>query len=75
MTLNAKVTVVKSNATIQSLSVNESDTVNELKIALTEVIDELKLLKEIVVDGIEYKIEFWLGGDLKFLALILGKNF
>ena len=33
MTLNAKVTVVKSNATIQSLSVNESDTVNELKIA------------------------------------------
>ncbi len=48
---------------------------NELKIALTEVLDELKLLKKIVVDGIEYKIEFWLGGDLKFLALILGKNF
>jgi hypothetical protein len=46
---------------------------NELKTALKELLDELKTLKTIEVDGTEYTIEFWLGGDLKFLALVLGK--
>jgi len=44
-----------------------------LKTALKELLDELKTLKTIEVDGTEYTIEFWLGGDLKFLALVLGK--
>jgi hypothetical protein len=47
---------------------------NELKTALQELLDELKVLKTIEIDGIEYTIEFWLGGDLKFLALVLGKH-
>ncbi len=44
----------------------------ELKIALKEILEELTLLKTIEIDGREYTIEFWLGGDLKFLALVLG---
>jgi len=47
----------------------------ELKIALKEIINELKLLKTIEIDGIEYTIESWLGGDLRFLALVLGRYF
>ena len=53
----------------------QKENYNDLKIALKEIIDELKLLKTIEIDGREYTIEFWLGGDLKFLALVLGKCF
>jgi len=45
---------------------------DDLKTALKEIVDELKVLKTIKIDGKMYTIELYLGGDLKFLALILG---
>ncbi len=46
----------------------------DLKIALKELSEKLSELKEIQLDGIRYKIEFWLGGDLKFISLVTGIN-
>ena len=45
---------------------------DDIKIALKEIIDELQDMTTINVDGIEYSLEFYLGGDLKFFAIILG---
>ena len=52
----------------------KSECYDELKISLTELNEALSLLQTITLDGKEYKIEYWLGGDLKFLALVLGMN-
>jgi len=46
----------------------------DLKTALKEIGERLSVLKEIVFEGMTYKIEFWLGGDLKFLLIMLGMN-
>jgi hypothetical protein len=50
----------------------KSECYESLQIALRELIEELSLIEAIQVDDIEYHIIFWLGGDLKFLALALG---
>lgn len=42
------------------------------KDALEDICDEVKRLEEITVDGHTYKINFYLGGEWKFLALITG---
>ena len=39
---------------------------------LKEVTDEIKDIKNTVIDGNEYTIEWFLGGDLKFLVLCTG---
>jgi len=52
----------------------KSESYTELKEALRELSELLSALKEINVDGTIYKIEWWLGGDLKFLLLVLGLN-
>jgi hypothetical protein len=43
-----------------------------LKEALKELVALIKSTKEIDIDGEKYKIEYWLGGDMKFLLLVLG---
>ncbi len=45
----------------------------ELNIALAELIQLLAALKTITVNGFNYDVEFWLGGDLKFLSIVLGR--
>ena len=47
---------------------------DDLKIALKELAEKLSELKEIELDGIIYQIEFFLGGDLKFIAIVIGIN-
>ena len=39
---------------------------------LKEITDEIKDVKNIVIDDIEYTVEWFLGADLKFLALSTG---
>jgi len=46
----------------------------DLRKALTELIDLLSAIEATEIDGKIYDIVFWLGRDLKFLALALGKN-
>ncbi len=65
---------VTGNFSLGTFLIKKED-YDELKIALQEIIEEMKLLKTIEINGKKYAIEFWLGGDLKFLALVLGKDF
>ena len=58
-----------------NLSVLNFKDYNDTKISLKETLDELKVMKTIEVDGTEYSLEFYLGGDLKFIAIVLGKIF
>ena len=46
----------------------------DLRKALKELDEKLSVLKEIVFEGVTYQIEFWLGGDLKFILIMLGMN-
>ena len=43
-----------------------------LKLALEDIRKEVEDLHSIEVDGVSYEIEFFLGGDWKFLALVTG---
>lgn len=46
----------------------------ELRISLKEIIESLENFNSITLNNIEHKIEFYLGGDLKFLANMMGLN-
>jgi len=50
----------------------KSECYESLRKALKELIDLLSLIDETELDGAKYKIVFWSGGDLNFLALALG---
>ncbi len=50
----------------------KSECYEQLHIALKEIIEKLSSLKATRLNGIDHNIIFWLGGDLKFLALALG---
>ena len=51
----------------------KSECYDELKIALKELVILLSEIDTIMSDGFLFKVKFWLGGDLKFLASVLGK--
>ena len=44
----------------------------DLKIELRDIVNEVNTLKNITVDDVSYKIEWFLGDDWKFLALVTG---
>jgi len=49
----------------------------QIKIALSEILqalDKLSKLSEIEVNGLKYRLEFFVGSDLKFLAILYGIN-
>jgi hypothetical protein len=46
-----------------------------LKSALKDLLVLIKNCQEVEIDGVKYKIEYWLGGDMKFLLLVLGNYF
>ena len=56
--------------TIALLNTNED--YDNLQESLSDIADEMKQLKSITVDGKEFTLEFYLGGDWKFLALVTG---
>ena len=47
---------------------------DSLKLALEDIIHEVSELKTIAVGDKEYSIEYYLGGDWKFLALVTGET-
>lgn len=53
----------------------KSECYSSLREALRELVELLKNTNEINIDGVTYKIEYWLGGDMKFLLLVLGNIF
>ena len=61
---------VKGNHTITILKVSED--YNDLAAGLKDIIEEAKDLEVITVEDRVYKIEYFLGGDWKFLACVSG---
>jgi hypothetical protein len=49
-----------------------SESYGEIKEAVTEIEEEIKNLTDIEINGEKSNIEQYLGGDLKFLALVTG---
>ena len=65
----------KSNRTVAII--NGKEDYQTLKTALPDFFDEVNFLIEtgsLLVDGNEVKLEFFLGGDYKFLLMIMGLN-
>ncbi len=60
----------KGNHTIAILKVSEN--YNDLATALKDVIEEASNLNSVSVDGNIYHLQYFLGGDWKFLALVCG---
>jgi len=54
--------------------VSESD-YDVLYEAMQDIITEAKELKEITINGKSYNLEYYLGGDMKFLDLVCGSCF
>jgi len=50
----------------------KEESYEEIKESLEQVISELSNLKEITIDNKTYNINYFLGGDLKFIASVLG---
>lgn len=48
----------------------KSESYEEIKVALKELLLQLEQIKKISIGDIQYEVKFWLGGDLKFLALV-----
>ena len=58
------------NHTVAILDLQED--YENLKLSLQDIINEVKNLKKITVDGHTFTIEWFLGGDWKFLACVVG---
>lgn len=52
----------------------DSESYDEIKDSLAQLLKELKVLKSLTVKGKKFHIKFKLGGDMKFLLLVLGLN-
>ena len=61
---------VLGNYTIAILKVEEN--YEQLAAGLQDIISDAKDCNAIVIDGQQYNIEYYLGGDLKFLAIVCG---
>ena len=51
---------------------NSQENYEHLSVALNDIAEEIKLIKSISIDGHEYNIKFYLGADMKYLAICLG---
>lgn len=52
--------------------INSQEKYIHLSEAVTDIANDIQLTKSITVDGHEFNIEFFLGADMKFLAICLG---
>ena len=50
----------------------EAEKYESVKLSLKELLEEIKAINEVTIFSKKYKIQFILGGDLKFIALIFG---
>ena len=53
-------------------TVKTTESYDNLRESLSDLIDKMSKLTEIMVNGVNYKIEYFLGGDWKFLGLVCG---
>ena len=49
-----------------------SESYNELSLGLQDIRNEAEYLQVLDVGGKKYNIQFYLGGDMKFLAVVCG---
>ena len=63
---------VAGNYTLAIFEMSES--YDELRTALQNITTEVEELKTVIVDGHSYNLQYFLGGDWKFLSLICGLN-
>jgi len=61
---------VLGNHTVAILKVDEN--YKQLAAGLQDIISDAKDCNAILIDGQKYNVEFYLGGDLKFLAIVCG---
>ena len=52
--------------------IKETESYNSLKLALQNIIEDVQTLTSITINGYSYSIEYYLGGDWKFLAMVTG---
>ena len=52
--------------------IKTEETYDNLKESLSDIKTEMAQLNEIEVDNVKYEIEYFIGGDWKFLACICG---
>ena len=51
---------------------NAQESYEHLTVAIKDIAEEIDLIKSIDIDGHKYNIKFYLGGDIKYLAICLG---
>ena len=51
---------------------NAQENYEHLSVAMKDIAEEIKHIKSISINGHEYNIKFYLGADLKYLAICLG---
>ena len=70
--LNEKATTMSPKGNHTLAIINGTEDYDLLKISLSDLVEEVKCLSSIMIKGVTFPIEFYLGGDLKFLAIICG---
>ena len=50
----------------------ECEKYDQIKLALEEMLGLIKDIKALYINGTSYNVDFFLGGDLKFIAMIFG---
>ena len=51
---------------------NAQESYEHLSVAMKDIAEEVNLIKSIDIDGHKYNIKFYLGADMKYLAICLG---
>ena len=70
--LNEKENAMSEKGNYVLVIMKTTETYGNLKESLADIKTEMSQLKEIEVDNVKCQIEFFLGGDWKFLACICG---
>ena len=70
--LNVKENAMSEKGNYVLAIVKTKETYDNLKESLSDIKTEMAQLNEVEVDNVNYKIEYFLGGDWKFLACVCG---
>ena len=70
--LNEKENAMSEKGNYVLAIIKTKETYDNLKESLSDIKTEMAQLNEVEVDNVKYKIEYFIGGDWKFLACICG---
>lgn len=70
--LNKKVTAMSPQGNHTLIIINGTVDYDVLRTSLSDLIEEVKHLSTLMINDVTFPIEFYLCGDLKFLAIICG---